>query len=98
MLVQKTRKSRLRNRCKRQLRNDNHLTQLQSHGSGLAAEVGEIVFIAVANLFDHAMYPQTFEQARDLRGRFVGEICAQLLIGETANLCNFSTPTSGVAI
>ena len=86
MLAQKTRKSRLWNRCKRQLRNDDHLTQLQSHGSGLATEVCEVVFVASADLFDDTMDPQAFEQTSNLTGGFVGKIlAAQLLVGETAD-------------
>ena len=62
-----------------------HLTQLQSHGRRLAAEVGQVVLVAFADFFDDAMHPQAFEQAGDLRSRFVREIGAQLLVGETAD-------------
>ena len=63
-----------------------HLAQLQSHGSGLAAEVGQVVFVAVAYFLDHAMDSQSFEQASDLRCGFVREVLgAQLLVGETTD-------------
>jgi hypothetical protein len=51
-----------------------HLAQLQSHGSGLASEVSQVVFVALANFFDHAMYTQAFEKASDLTGGFVREV------------------------
>ena len=86
MLVQKARKSRLSNRCKCQLWNDYHLTQLQGHGGRLMAEVGEVVFVTSANFLDHAMHAQAFEKACDLTGGFVSEVfVAQLLIGKTAD-------------
>jgi hypothetical protein len=66
--------------------NNDHLSQLQGHSSGLAAEVGEVVFVAFADLFDYAMHTQTFEKACDLTGGFVREVfVAQLLIGEPAD-------------
>src|SRR5512139_428979 len=86
MLVQKTRKSGLGTRCKRQLWDDDYFTQHQGQSGGLASKVGEVVFVAVANLFDDAMYAQTFEQVRDLAGGFVWEVlAAQLLVGETTD-------------
>jgi len=63
-----------------------HLAQLQSHRSGLAAEVSQVVFVAFANFLDHAMHAQTFKKTSDLRGGFIREILsAQLLVRETAN-------------
>ena len=60
-----------------------HLAQLHSHGSGLASEVGEVVFVVFANFFDHATHTQAFKKACDLTGGFVREVLgAQLLIGE----------------
>ena len=84
MLAQKTRKSRYRSES--ELWDDDHLSQFQGHGSGFTTEIGEVVFVAFADFLDDAMYPQTFEQACDLTGGFVGEIsAAQLLIGKTAD-------------
>ena len=66
--------------------NHYQLAQLQSHSSGLAPEVSQVVFVAVADFLDHAMYTQAFEKASDLTGGFVREVMgAQLLVGETAN-------------
>jgi hypothetical protein len=48
------------------LRDDNHLTEFQSHHGHLTAKISEIVFVASTNLLDQAMNPQAFEQARDL--------------------------------
>lgn len=85
MLVQKTRKLSQRVSGISEGGNNHHLAQLQAHGSGLASEIGEVVFVAFANLFDYAMHAQTFEKACNLTGRFVGEIGAQLFVGETAD-------------
>jgi hypothetical protein len=82
MLVQKTRKLS----CISEGGNHDHLAQLQSHSSGLAPEVRQVVFVTFANFLDHAMHAQTFEQASDLRCGFVREVLdAQLLVGETAD-------------
>jgi len=63
-----------------------HLAQLQSHGSGLASEVSQVVFVAFANFFNHAMHTQTFKQAGNLTSGFVREVLrAQLLVGETTD-------------
>ena len=64
----------------------NHLAQLQSYSSGLAPEVSQVVFVAFANFFDHAMHTQPFEEACDLTGGFVRKVLgAQLLVGEATN-------------
>ena len=61
-----------------------HLAQLQSHSSGLAPEISQVVFVAFANFFDHAVHTQAFEKASDLTGGFGREVLgAQLLVGET---------------
>ena len=63
-----------------------HLAQLQSHSSGLAPEVSQVVFVVFANFFDHAMHTKSFEKACDLTGGFVREVLgAQQLVGETAD-------------
>jgi len=49
-----------------------HLAQLQSHSSGLASEVSQVVFVAVTNFFDHAMHTQTFPEGHTCTHRRCG--------------------------
>ena len=53
MLVQRTRKLSQRVSGVSEGGNNYHLTQLQGHSGGLTAEVGEVIFVAFANLFVH---------------------------------------------
>ncbi len=50
--------------------------EIQDHGSRLATELGEVVFVSSADLFDHPMCSQAVEQAGDLAGGLVGEVSA----------------------
>ena len=56
-----------------------HLAQLQSHSSGLASEVSQVVFVAFANFFDHAMHAQAFEKACDLTSGLLAKFCTELI-------------------
>ena len=41
-------------------RNNNNLSQLESHENNLPSKLAQIVFLAFANFFNHVVHPQTF--------------------------------------
>jgi hypothetical protein len=71
MFAQKTRKLSQRVNSIGKGGDNHHLAQLQSHCSRLEAEVGEVVFVAFADLLDHTMHTQTFPEGHrdDVRRR-----------------------------
>lgn len=68
-----------------QLRDNNHLAQLQSHGGNLKAMIGEIVFVVLANVLYHSMHTKASEQPRDLAGVFTWKMLAQTRVRETTD-------------
>lgn len=69
----------------RQARDNHHLPEFQGHGDDLAAKVGQIVFVTLANLLDQMVDPQPGQQAGDLSRVFIGEQGLEGFVGEAGD-------------
>ena len=71
---------------KGELGDDDEFAQLQGSGDHGLAELGQVVLVGTADLFDEAMQPEAFEQAGHLSASFVGEEPAQGFILHAADV------------
>ena len=66
-----------------QVWNGDQFSEFERKGDNTTAKAGEMVAIAIVDLFDDAMNPQSFEQAGTLCLSQVLELLTQPLIGKT---------------
>jgi hypothetical protein len=59
-------------------RDDDQFTELQSSRRDTATERRQVVLVAMADLLDETVRAQARENARQLRGREVGEVLAEM--------------------
>ena len=68
------------------MRNENKFAELQACDSDVFSELGQIVLVRVADLFDDSVKAQPLEQSRYLPAGFVGQVSAKCLVLQTADV------------